>query len=480
MSRKTSRLAATLRYVLGALSAFLLANCASYILTGEQQARELLREGKTVVLLRLTADQDGEFFDAISRYEDGYQLTLVHLDTGNAQRLGPLFPALSSEARKEGWIWLALEPGSYFMRLDPPFGSSTGDERQVRSWLDNRFRFVVPNTGRVQYIGSFHARCTSTWGRGPESIGDCPGPLHLTDERELAHQVAAPSLRQAGAIHTELVRAYDAMPSVEELSKVRPMAFAVTATDAWSEPDWDRLGERTETTSGGFDLGGGGGCYGPGCGALVFLALIILGGGALVDAVQDDIVRQEWEPCIKALDHSLQGWDLPALFYERFAEGPAPSIIGRVEKGPKEFRISEERSGQAYQSLLRLNIQRILLRNCQEPYSVCVEIAVRAHLLDRHSGQVIYDATYLYTSPKRDPTGSEADHHPIYGRQAWGYQPWPYHAIWERPVPRAADCYPIEALCENDGVSLFRSELEKAVAEIIKAVKTDLGLRRGE
>lgn len=117
--------------------------------------------------------------------------------------------------------------------------------------------------------------------------------------------------------------------------------------------------------------------------------------------------------------------------------------------------------------MLQLDLKRVQLRKCHEPDSVCVEVAVRARLTDRRSGQVIYEATPVYTSPEAVPTGG-------YALQPAGYAPLPHHALWETPAATPAQGHVIEAICAGDGLALFRSELDKGLRAIADSIAADL------
>lgn len=311
------------------LLAVALARCAGHGSLDRRDAEALVQGGQTIVLMRLTAENDDAPFDAISRFAgtDGYGVRIVNLGSGQDETVGPPFSTPDAQARQDGWVWFAAGPGDYFLQVFPPLGSAGA--RRERPWRDAQYRVSIPEKGGVQYVGSFHARCSSTWGIFGRLVDECFGQPELADESTLARGVTARAVGQKAVLTAQIARHYDHRPPPGELAGVMPVVLAVTAGSPWQNPDWNRLRERSHRPAGGAGLGGGG-CYGPGCGALAFLALSVWAGAALVDSALDDQERRKWEPCAGRIAGVLPELGLPEALHSHVVEaaGPGSGITG--------------------------------------------------------------------------------------------------------------------------------------------------------
>jgi len=94
------------------------------------------------------------------------------------------------EAEKEGWVYLLLEPGRYYLRMQP--------------WRNNRisgrFFLSVPVAGTVVYAGSLPIRCASVvtlWIMSNERVSpQCLPTDTVEDESKSAGQIATASFAQ--------------------------------------------------------------------------------------------------------------------------------------------------------------------------------------------------------------------------------------------------------------------------------------------
>jgi hypothetical protein len=438
------------------LAAAALAGCAGPGSLEPGEAGAILAQGKTIVLMRLTATNDGRPFDAISSLEsvESYTLNLVDLGGERRETVGPMFRSPDEASRAEGWISIAVPPGSYFLQLFAPWGSA--GERQERSWTDNRYRISVPAAGGVQYAGSFSVACRSTWGLLGPQVGDCPGPLRLTDESEAARAVSLRAFGQAPAFQAKLPAAYDAPPRESEILRASPFRVEVGAASPWQPPDWERLNDRTSPPEPGSGMGGGGGggCYGPGCGGLALIALAFWLGAEAVDEAQDRATQARWAPCVHALAREVARMKAPELL-----RGQVAGAVGAA-------------GGDAARGVLKIDLRRVLLRKCREPESVCVEVAAHARLTETASGAVVYDATHVYTSADAVPTGG-------YPPRPFGTAPLLNHLAWETPVDGPSPCFGLEAICGRAGLERFRAELDKGLGAIAARIAGDLGRSGG-
>lgn len=430
--------------------------------TSLEESKALIEENKSVVLARFTAEKDGEPIDVIGSisYLDAYRVVLMNLDTDERQELGPFFISPTHEARGDGWVRFVLDPGSYYIEIHPPIGYAT--RLPTRSWFDNRFRFTVPNQSSVLYIGSFHAICSSIWGLFGRRLGACSSQLSVTDESEAARAVTATSFGPFGELKTALVRPYDSHPTDKAISDLLPMALAVTGTPGLVPPDWEGLDEEDTPEQPAFLGGGGGsGCYGYGCGLILMAALAIWGVAEIVEQVQALADEGKWGPCVESLEEHIREIDLPSELQHRLVDRlPPASVIALGE----DDELSDEASMKGNRSVLRAEVKRVQLRKCREPETLCVELVVRAHIVNPATETRIYDTTYLYSNLSRVPDAGV------------GYGPSPSHAAWERPISWSSECRNIAAYCGENGRALVKKELSSGIDFIVTNLIRDLGL----
>ena len=286
----------------------------------------------------------------------------------------------------------------------------------------------------------------------------------MSDESGLARQAARPIARGRAVFRSEMAQVYGTLPSADELAELGDIAVAVTASGRWAEPDWEHLGEEVEGpgASKGF-FQDGGGCYGPGCGGLAVLALLVLGGVELADAIDDNTVRRTWSPCLDRLQRAAGDWGLQRRLYGHLAESAAGSTSLFVVDDEDQTPGSD-----GYGGLLRVNLQRAEIGNCQAELAVCTEIAVRGTLIDRRTSALTYDRTYVFTNPLRVPAGGYEDAPPGYGLR-------PAHGIWEYPVRERAECVSLAEFCGSGGADRFTRQLDLGLQHIVAAIGRDLG-----
>ncbi len=145
----------------------LIAGCASpptVRLPNIQEEASIQLKEKTIVLLRLNVEKDGEPFNPFKRYGSRtyttFRLKLSNMDEGEYPRyidnypLTSRIPAVSPslESRKEGWMYLVLKPGTYYLSFFP-IGSEEPSPFNVSPQV-SAFRFYVPQGESIMYIGT--------------------------------------------------------------------------------------------------------------------------------------------------------------------------------------------------------------------------------------------------------------------------------------------------------------------------------------
>jgi len=177
-------------------------------LTGAEQ-ESLTAKNASIVLLRFAATYAGKpinVFDKVS-FPDiyiagGFSILAENIDTGDQVKVvRPSAP--TAESAEAGWVYLLLERGRYHLRVHP--GSPLNP-------VSGRFVLNVPAGGTVIYAGSLPITCDEVPGTlktifsGSQMWGArCSSPLMVTDESELAAEIAQHSFVQYGPLATILM-----------------------------------------------------------------------------------------------------------------------------------------------------------------------------------------------------------------------------------------------------------------------------------
>jgi len=134
----------------------MLSGCTTTVLPSAKDY-ELLNSGKrSVVLIRIICEGEGEFYEVFRHAvsDDNIGLALGGFETGG--KLRQKIPAhLSSQTRKDGWLYYVLEPGFHYLAVQPP--------RRTDVWsYENSFnsallwRLDIPPQTGIVYAGTLH------------------------------------------------------------------------------------------------------------------------------------------------------------------------------------------------------------------------------------------------------------------------------------------------------------------------------------
>jgi hypothetical protein len=188
-------------------------SCAS---TGKPQAKErsLIQEGKqSIVLLRINGTlDDGTSVEPFpgSFYQDNMNIGVCSDDPeGKVERVIPQ-KFLSSETRKQGWIYLILKPGTHYLAFQ---GARTTIPFIWDKQLQNarRLQIDIPEVTPSIYAGTLKLRCRNAW----NIVGakNChyydESRMVIHDETKLAKEIVAEHLSDYGTPQTVLMRRYD-------------------------------------------------------------------------------------------------------------------------------------------------------------------------------------------------------------------------------------------------------------------------------
>jgi hypothetical protein len=108
-------------------------------------------------------------------------------------------------------------------------------------------------------------------------------------------------------------------------------------------------------------------------------------------------------------------------------------------------------------SILHTRVQRIALRHCEaDSKNLCIDVAVRARVIDAKSSKAIYDGVLYYNH------GSNTAVLP-YELPAYSSE-------------RTSGCE-VEAICGEKGTEIFHGEIARALDAIVRELTRDFGLR---
>jgi len=162
---------------------------------GEQEVVTMKKS--SIVLLRLVATNDGKPMEYLNKWNSMWSwpvrlsthfvVLVENIDTGEQVRE---IRTPTHEAEKEGWVYLLLEPGRYYLRVQPWRNDP----------VSGRFFLSVPVAGTVVYAGSLPITCAgpiTIWIMTNERVSpQCSPPVTVEDESESAAQIAKASFAQ--------------------------------------------------------------------------------------------------------------------------------------------------------------------------------------------------------------------------------------------------------------------------------------------
>jgi hypothetical protein len=186
-----------------ALLATIVAVCAGCAAIGAPSTGDRLaveRGEKTILLLRVTAEMDGERIGPFDHdlIDDNVNLGLGGFETGGEVRRVDSPNAFSREAYRDGWVYFILEPGTHYLAVAPPYRFVWGDAP--------RWRLDAPAGSQVVYAGTLHLVCHGSkllfGGKRIDGFDD----FLVVDESSLAGALAGEYLSEHPPPRTTLMR----------------------------------------------------------------------------------------------------------------------------------------------------------------------------------------------------------------------------------------------------------------------------------
>ena len=442
-----------------------------------------------IVLLRVTATEDGKLLDWRDNYMGGgntdrrWPLAIWAREIGGGAE-GPIARprpghAPSSESKKEGWRYVVLPAGTYRLSISNPYRNpwraADGPSQAPSFWLN------VARGQSLLYGGSIQLACSTNWeGSGKNA---CSGDIAAADESDAARAVARAAFAKYGPVTTALMRPFGDPIERALLRDLQPLALAAGSQASFISPDWKK---RAKTRFGGFGAdkeypprgGGGGGFYpgpsfgigggdslggaGAGAAGLFLAAGMVVYGGVIAPALaatDASSAERQWGPCMEGLARELSELDPMGQLRRRLREKLREQGFGNVYEARDPGKYSTSAANQGYKAKLQIDIQRIQLRECEKRGTFCFEVAVRARLLETGTNEPVYDTKFAYSNPTRRIYLSTAS--------IW------YSELVAEPY---SECRDLAAYCGAGGRQLFRQELGRALEVLVKRILPESAL----
>ncbi|MFC1819970.1 hypothetical protein ACFLZG_02655 [Thermodesulfobacteriota bacterium] len=391
--------------------------------------KALLEGEKALVLMRLSATLDDKpMTNALYDVDGGFSIELARMDTGEIPRWGPpLSP--SQHAQKEGWVYLTLEPGHYYLTVIPPGSSQNqaaviGDETGIRYRLVKgqkipipNYWFHIPKGKKVFYLGSFSVACKGggLFGRLCKESSE----IRVSDETELALQVAQNSFGQYGLMSTLRLRNLDEPPKSQDVKNFDPMGLVIGFAKIIESPNWHMrsisrgllLGGDTTYDSdikaeqepeppsagkviGGVVLGGVAQGLAP-LGVMLYAAYLPF--GIVGGAISGELNEREWQNSLEEFNKEL-GAINPAETIRPILLKYGVNKIIEIEAND-DFISKNSQSG--LKSILQFNIIKVRLRECMKGH-FSLELGCRVRLWNLPENELSFDRAYFCGTGKRN------------------------------------------------------------------------------
>ena len=155
---------------------------------------------KSLVLLRVTCRISSESgTDPVQGCITGENASIALGDFESGGRLQRIFllKSLSVETREQGWIYVTLKPGIYYIAFQ---GQRRTDAFTYEAQLQNAqlFRFEIQPDSPIVYIGTMHLECHSDWFFFGAKYCCFIDNHQVKNEAELARKIVSENLTTLG------------------------------------------------------------------------------------------------------------------------------------------------------------------------------------------------------------------------------------------------------------------------------------------
>ncbi len=410
-----------------------------------------------IVLLRINATVDDKPVDPLS--SDLFELEVFNTRS-RARFLLDILPASSKpEEWKNGWIYFAVRPGTYYLRVMP----ENTNKPIPGFWLK-----VVDMP--LIYAGSLKVTCRSQSGKFGCSI-----EIKVANEAQLALAIAEGSLSKSSPLTTVLMQSYP----LEILRDLVPLAVVTASPKSFESPvflnEYNYLlkpGEGKSSVDPTLQkkwIAEGLDCLRVSFWCFSAFALAGIIHGVVVTAVTADQraaereslnrMREETnrktEETIRKKEETISKWEScrQGLAQELVEFNPMDKFRLRVAHEMRKYGTIEMlelkagddplivAQGKGLRGLLQTEIREVGIQECKTGETFSVGVVTRTSLWDVAGKKVLYDTVLNY------PANSES-----------------------------AQCRTIEAYCGESGRRVLREELSRTIDLAVKSAVQDVGL----
>jgi hypothetical protein len=455
-----------------ALTLCVLAGCAAppKIEPLAESALQGVRQGRSsVVLFRINTAIDGKDVSQNPSGDTDFQprIYIARLSEDKPPSRIPL-SVPSEKAYSEGWRYLALAPGTYYMLVLPPgveqnppavifhaptakFGKFS-DYKLERGrggfWSSNMvsfvldsappegFRFIpgfwfeIPKEAPVVYVGSISASCTGGKGLLGSLIATC-SDYEISVDRPAAERVLAGAFPTLGPIRTEPMAVYGKPRDGRRFDARGPIEIVTSSSaplgSAFTGEALSPSGVVPSTIP-----------------AVNVFNLLVMGTEHLGQSSARRMASQrdtEMKACIERLAKTQTDMDY------RNALASQLEAIARSDHTARG------------QPLERLNAEIVLLRlrEGKSPQDLALELGVRLRMEPTHAHTVSYETLLVSGEPfpAQDPFAEGS-------------------RLFQRLVPPSAQSHPVSEWCGTGGAKLLSEEVGIALKHIAEQVRGDL------
>lgn len=433
---------------------------------------------QTIVLLQIKTNIDGKSVNVLDPVEQPSIFYLANMDNREIpQKISNLYAA-TEELGAQGWIYMLLEPGSYYLLTLPPgieqnppaiayhietakFGRFTQYEFEpgrggfwylpIKGYvlpgalpadfeIIPGFWFHVSEAHPLQYIGSLSVNCSGGRGLFGSLIGEC-SDIKITSTTDSTLKMVSSAFTGQGKVHSSLMTRYGELRAKIPIHELEAVGIVVLPLK--------KLGSTEFKTK---DIGAFGGMHGVGQGVAVYnlLTMLVESGSAAMAKSTAENNSSEWQSCMEELIREIQ----PIQFSE-YVERTLQNEFSK--QGGSKITFLDDTNITEGQELPELNMQfefeftKINLRECIQTGDFCPEVAIRIRAKDPSLNLYVYDSVHVYTNifTMQDPLLH-------------------WDRLYQIQTTKSPRCKPLKTWCNNGGHETLQKEILRAVEVILE------------
>lgn len=400
----------------------------------------------SVFLFRLSAEIDGKPINMSNEFnEKRMQISIANIDKeGSLERVATVYSPVE-EKGKEGWLYLLLEPGSYYMKIASIWQTK----------LDP-ILFYIPTGSSLVYGGSFSFSCKGGLGTEFECLN-----IQVANETEQAEAIAEKFFKEYLPVAPFLAESFTNSLSKSVKDSLMPVGFATSITSEFDFPSWrksiwsrttgigDWISEPEKTPTplknyfSAWHLAGGGGPGGILVGYYLYLTFVLP-----YTAITGEASQYMWKSCMERHMEELSKFDLQKEIISAIQK----EIYGSINENPTEKYLAEQ-NPEVLKNLLQVDIIHIGLRECVNRGEFSPEISFCVKLWNVASKKLVYNKIFIYSNFNRrsDPIK-------------------PYFSLIN-----ASECREMESYCDDETRTVFRTEISNSINAMAQVLVKEMG-----